>query len=164
VLTPRIAGSVFLDAYAGSGAVGIEAISRGAKHALLIEHHAGAIAVIRENLHSLGIETEATILRGSAIALLTKHTADIAFIDPPYEKSNEYSASLTAASKTGCSMAIAQHSSKVTLEDCYGALQKTRVLKQGDNSLSFYERNIEGSTSEQDVNVHDVGPGGPGFE
>jgi 16S rRNA (guanine966-N2)-methyltransferase len=139
VLAPRLNGTVFLDAYAGSGAVGIEALSRGAKRVILIERKHAAVEVIRENLTALGIGREAvTVVRGEASTLLNNFSADIAFIDPPYDLETEYTASLNALAATPCELAIAQHASRLTLADEYGRLQKTRVLKQGDNSLSFY--------------------------
>ncbi len=139
VLAPRIAGTVFLDVYAGSGAVGIEALSRGAERVILIERSTAAISVIRENLASLGIEEEVRVLRGDAALSLAHNKADIAFIDPPYEKTAEYSRSLSALSEAGFPYVIAQHASRLSLAEAYGALSKARVLKQGDNSLSFYE-------------------------
>ncbi len=139
VLAPRLAGTVFLDAYAGSGAVGIEALSRGARHVILIERNAKALHVLRENLRSLEIENETTVVRGSAAVLLSSHEAEIAFIDPPYEQTNEYANSLLALARSSCALAIAQHPSRLSLEARYGRLVRTRVLKQGDNSLSFYE-------------------------
>jgi 16S rRNA (guanine(966)-N(2))-methyltransferase RsmD len=138
VLAPRLAGKVFLDAYAGSGAVGIEALSRGASRVILIEKKHAAIEVIRANLASLGIGREISVVRGQASVLLANYPADIAFIDPPYELEIEYSASLNALAGTPCELAIAQHASRLTLAEEYGRLHKTRVLKQGDNSLSFF--------------------------
>jgi 16S rRNA (guanine966-N2)-methyltransferase len=140
VLAPWLESAVFLDAYAGSGAVGIEALSRGAKRVILVERNAQAVALIRENLRSLGIEPEAILVRGSAATLLRNYRPDIAFIDPPYEDAKEYAKSLLALSEIACPVVIAQHASRAVLEDMYGALKKTRVLKQGDNSLSFYEQ------------------------
>ena len=137
ILAPRIEGAVFLDAYAGSGAVGIEAISRGAKHVFFIERNAQALAILRENLSGLAIKDDATVVRGSAAVLLRNYRADIAFIDPPYDRPDEYGQSLAALS-SGCGLAVAQHSSRMVLEDVYGMLVKQRVLKQGDNSLTFY--------------------------
>lgn len=139
VLAPRIEGSVFLDAYAGSGAVGIEALSRGAKHIILIERSARAIVVIRDNVRSLQIDRDATIVQGRAATLVKKYRADIAFIDPPYEAAEQYADSLSALSESRCPLVIAQHASRISLEDRYGELRRTRVLRQGDNSLSFYE-------------------------
>ena len=139
VLTPWIDDAVFLDAYAGSGAVGIEALSRGAKQIILVEKSTQALAVIRENLATLGIGSETTVLHGTAVNHLRKHPADIVFIDPPYEQVKEYENSLMILGKMGCSRAIAQHSSRLLLEERYGQLARKRILKQGDNSLSFYE-------------------------
>jgi len=139
VLTPRIAGSVFVDAYAGSGAVGLEALSRGAKRVVLIERKQASIEIIRENLEALGVGKGAvSVVRGQAGLLLANFPADIVFVDPPYELVAEYALALNAVATTPCDLAIAQHPSRMTLEDEYGRLHKTRVLKQGDNSLSFY--------------------------
>ncbi len=137
VLTPHIPDCIFLDAYAGTGAVGIEALSRGAKHAILIERSSEAVAVIRENLNTLGIASEATVVRGAVKTKLKDLPCDIAFIDPPYEETNEYATALNALAN--CRLVIAQHASRFTLDDSYGPLQRYRVLKQGDNSLSFFE-------------------------
>ena len=138
ILGSRVDGAVFIDAYAGSGAVGLEALSRGAKQVFLIERSAQALAVIRENLLSLGAEDLVTILRGRAANLLSDHPADIVFLDPPYDQLNEYTNSLAALSTAHCPYVIAQHSSRLTLQESYGGLRKRRTLKQGDNSLSFY--------------------------
>src|SRR5580692_5445807 len=67
VLAPRIEGVTFLDAYAGSGAVGIEALSRGAAHAIFVEKRFSAVRVIRENLASLGVESRATVVESAAV-------------------------------------------------------------------------------------------------
>lgn len=140
VLTPRIEGARFLDAYAGTGAVGVEALSRGAKHVVLIESHRLALEAIRENLAALQIgKEEITVVRGSAPILLGNYPADIAFIDPPYDQEKQYGESLAALSNARCPLVIAQHASRLSLEDRYGKLVKARVLRQGDNSLSFYE-------------------------
>src|SRR5712691_11912347 len=68
VLAPRIEGAAFLDAYAGSGAVGIEALSRGAAHAIFVEKHFAAVRMIRENLAALRIEDRATIVQRASLA------------------------------------------------------------------------------------------------
>lgn len=140
VLAPRLEGIVFVDAYAGSGAVGIEALSRGARHVVLIERNPVAVSVIRENLASLGVASEATVVRGNALTALTKHDADMVFIDPPYAQVRDYAAALEIVEQMRCPLVIAQHESRLILPPNSGPLEKTRVLKQGDNSLSFYER------------------------
>ena len=139
VLAPRLPGSTFLDAYAGSGAVAIEALSRGAKHAVLIERSAKALVVLRDNLRALDLDSEATVVRGSAAVLLHNYPFDVAFIDPPYDQENEYEESLNALAATPVKLVIAQHPSRMLLAETYGRLNNFRVLRQGDNSLSFYE-------------------------
>lgn len=140
VLAPQIEGATFIDAYAGSGAVGMEALSRGASRVILIERNPQALAIIRENLQALAIESSVTVVRGKASQLLSSYQADIVFLDPPYDQVKEYADSLPVISQTACPLVIAQHSSQLTLDEQYGTLHKTRVLRQGDNSLSFYSR------------------------
>ena len=136
VLQPRIAGCVFVDAHAGSGSVGIEALSRGAKQAIFIERAKAALATIHENLRSLKIENRARVIHGSAATYLAAQPADIVFLDPPYARPDEYEACLRQAPRHA--LVIAQHATKEKLEDAYGDWRRTRVLRQGDNSLSFY--------------------------
>ena len=140
VLTPRIANATFLDAYAGTGSVGIEALSRGADKAILIERSPAALAILRANLRALQLTEEAVVVRGSAAAVLSAYRCDIAFLDPPYEEIGEYQKAMVALDASQCPLVIAQHTSRFALEERYGTLHKQRVLKQGDNSLSFYER------------------------
>ena len=135
VLTPRVAGAVFLDCYGGSGSVGIEALSRGAKRVIFVEKNVRALDVLRENLKSLGIEEKATVAR----VLSKEQVADIAFIDPPYHLEGEYRSALETLSGAGCGLAVAQHATRFALEERYGLLTKIRVLRQGDNCLSFFE-------------------------
>src|SRR2546422_11188246 len=94
VLAPRIEGAAFLDAYAGSGAVGIEALSRGAAHAIFVEKHFAAVRMIRENLAALRIEDRATIVQRASVAALGELDADIYFLDPPYVETGEYRGAL----------------------------------------------------------------------
>ena len=140
ILAPRLRDAIFLDAYAGSGAVGIEALSRGAKHVILIERNSLALGVIRDNIASLGIGDRITVLRGKAAALLGDRQTDIAFIDPPYDQPKEYGESLKTLVATTCQVAIAQHSVRLVLDDAYQDLARTRQVRQGDNVLSFFER------------------------
>ncbi len=141
VLAPRIEGSIFADVYAGTGAVGIEALSRGASRAIFIEQSRAAVAVIWENLRSLGIEGRASVRLGRATAVLPSIVADIVFIDPPYNLEQEYERALGILGEQQAALVIAQHASRLNLGESYGRLRRTRVLKQGDNSLSFYEPN-----------------------
>jgi 16S rRNA (guanine(966)-N(2))-methyltransferase RsmD len=140
VLGGRIAGAVFLDAYAGSGAVGIEALSRGAARAIFLEKRRRAVALIRENLASLGLEARAEVVHGEARKRLAAHTADMVFLDPPYQEPREYGAALRLLGGLTFPLVVAQHSVRMVLEDRYGALERVRRLRQGDHALSFFER------------------------
>lgn len=139
ILTPRINGSVFLDLYAGTGAVGIEALSRGAERAFFVENNQDALEVIRFNLKSLGLENRGRIWQGKAAHAISKiGSVDIAFLDPPYPQEGEYEKALSALADDPPGITIAQHSSRFALAESYGALKKSRVLKQGENTLSFF--------------------------
>src|SRR5579872_1303261 len=138
VLAPRIEGAVFADAYAGTGAVGIEALSRGASRAVFIEQNRGALAVIRENLKSLSAEARAQVLAGKVSALLGKVDADIVFLDPPYNLEREYGNALAALAAKPPGLVIVQHDVRLKLDETYGVLRQSRTLRQGDNVLSFY--------------------------
>lgn len=138
VLGARIEGAVFVDAYAGTGAVGIEALSRGAARAVFIERSKKAARVIQENLGALGIEDRARVLTVSAASALKNCEADIVFLDPPYERETEYASALGAFGEKLPSLVIVQHSVRFAPAESYGLIRKTRMLKQGDNVLAFY--------------------------
>ena len=152
VLAPGIKGSAFLDLYAGSGAVGIEALSRGAARVVFVERAPAALMVLRANLASLGLNGEFRIYAGAASAFLRRSHAgappafDHIFLDPPYDTAQEYEATLrllggaAAGLLTDCGMVIAEHRRKSALESSYGSLIRVRLLEQGDAGLSFYRR------------------------
>lgn len=127
-----------MDAYSGTGAVGIEAISRGAKRAIFLEQSQAAVVVIRANLKSLGIEGRAEVRRGRATSSLGKLGADIVFLDPPYRLDKEYELALDLVGAAPPTLVIVQHDVRRTLKETYGSLALDRVMKQGDNVLSFY--------------------------
>jgi 16S rRNA (guanine966-N2)-methyltransferase len=140
VLATRIADCTFMDAYAGTGAVGIEALSRGARRCVFIEKSRRALEVIHENLAALGLESRAEVFTSKAATVLDRARADIAFLDPPYEMAKEYEAAINALDGSETPLVIVQHSSRSTLADAFGSLTRYRIIKQGDNCLSFYER------------------------
>src|SRR5216683_2383521 len=86
VLAPRIEGATFAGLYAGTGAVGIEALSRGAARAIFVEQKHAAVRVIRENLKTLGLETRDEVSHGRAAAMIAIVEADIVCLDPPYDR------------------------------------------------------------------------------
>jgi 16S rRNA (guanine(966)-N(2))-methyltransferase RsmD len=138
VLQLRIKDAVFIDAHAGSGAVGIEALSRGAKRAIFIERGNEAIAVVQDNLQTLRLGGRARVIQGSAPSHLKSQQGDIVFLDPPYDQPKQYEACFRVLGDDPPPLVIAQHATREKLEDRYGQLRRTRVIKQGDNSLSFY--------------------------
>jgi 16S rRNA (guanine(966)-N(2))-methyltransferase RsmD len=153
VLAPRIEGARFLDLYAGSGAVGLEALSRGAAHVEFVERAPAALTVLRKNLAQLGL-TEGFRIHGAGVgAVLRKMKPaklnsgaafDVVFLDPPYDAAAEYVATLgllggdAAGLLAEGALVIAEHRRKEKLDEQYGLLGRTRLLEQGDASLSFY--------------------------
>jgi 16S rRNA (guanine966-N2)-methyltransferase len=159
ILATRIEGAVFADLYAGSGAVGIEALSRGARLVYFVDNAAPAVAAIRENLAALEIRSGFKIESGSisgALRRLSESSPDagpdercaIVFLDPPYAAADAYARTLTSIGEhadsllTPSGIVVAEHGRKMQppLADSYGPLQRYRVLEQGDAGLSFYGR------------------------
>ncbi len=138
VLAPQIGGTVFADLYAGTGAVGIEALSRGASRAIFVEQNRAALGVLRENLKSLGLEPRAEVRQGRASALLGSIDADIVFLDPPYDQEREYETALAKLGERAPKLVIAQHDIRLELKESCGTLRQRRVLRQGDNCLTFF--------------------------
>ena len=149
ILAPRVEGSRFVDLYAGTGAVGIEALSRGAEHVWFAEDAKAALAALRKNLAELKINRGYTLEDRGVGALLQRlskaQPVNVVFLDPPYEAENEYSGTLNFfGSERGRSllaadaMVIAEHNSKTKLAERYGALFHARLVKQGDAALSFF--------------------------
>jgi 16S rRNA (guanine(966)-N(2))-methyltransferase RsmD len=138
IIAAEVPGSIFLDAYAGTGAVGIEALSRGATRAIFLEKDKAALALIRDNLESLSVQARASVIAGPALRELGTHRADIVFLDPPYPLEKEYSEALKLISRGKPGLVIAQHSVRFDPGDQHGLLARYRVVKQGDNALSLY--------------------------
>ena len=150
ILAPRIDGAVFIDLYAGTGAVGIEALSRGASKAIFVERGRAALEALRANIRSLGLGAHAEIRQGKVTAMIGHviEAGAIVFLDPPYEMEQEYDMALEKLAVNAPGLVIAQHPSKLVLKEGYGMLRRTRILKQGENALSFYEPATAGSSTE----------------
>jgi 16S rRNA (guanine966-N2)-methyltransferase len=142
IIRDEVEDAVFVDAYAGTGAVGIEALSRGARHAVFIEKNRGAANLIRTNLTALKAEARSRVIHGPAALYLGGIEADIVFIDPPYPLEREYRASLDALEAKPPALVIVQHSSRFALDDVNGPLRRTRMVKQGENALSFFRHSL----------------------
>jgi 16S rRNA (guanine966-N2)-methyltransferase len=156
VLSPDISGSTFVDLFAGTGAIGIEAISRGAQDVLFVENHPPAAKLIRENLHSLNITKGATVLSLDAMRALEKiqqrqkdreFAYDYIFLDPPYAAAEEYQRVMTFLSAAPFvgenTVVIAEHAAKFELSEEFSTLERVRVLKQGGAALSFYRQRTQ---------------------
>lgn len=150
VLAPRFEQNpVFLDLYAGSGAVGIEALSRGAREAIFVEPAAAPMKELRGNLASLDIHGGFALEQRSVKEALprlreTGRIADIIFLDPPWSSQDEYALALGLLGGeclgvlAPSAVVIAEHEKRHELQEHYGVLDRIRVLRQGDAALSFF--------------------------
>jgi 16S rRNA (guanine966-N2)-methyltransferase len=147
VLAPQIEDSAWLDLYAGTGAVGIEALSRGARTVYFVESSRKAAAIIRQNLRALQIEEGYEVLERDAeqaLRLLDSQavSCDVCFLDPPYRMQQAYAEVLGFLSQSRllmpASMVVAEHEKHFDPGDKFGALERYRELRQGDAVLSFY--------------------------
>lgn len=150
VLAPRIDESTrFLDLCAGTGAIGIEALSRGAEFATFVDKSRRACALIEDNLEHLDIPegvTEVVCLTAETYSGRTHRTGwDIVYFDPPYD--HDHSQVLFEFGTDESSLLnedgvlIVEHHSKATMPDAVGSLRRWRIVKQGESNLSFFERN-----------------------
>jgi len=148
VLGPSVAGARFLDLYAGTGAVGIEALSRGAVEAVFVENHGASTKLIQENLSSLNITSGVQVIGADVagavarLAALRRPAFDFVFLDPPYADHHEYEKTMnilrTSALLAPDSKVIAEHRKSFELAEAFGNLERYRLLKQGDAVLSFF--------------------------
>jgi len=147
ILGPAVEDALFLDVYAGTGAIGIEAISRGAREVIFIEAHATSERRIRENLQALGIHSGAETIAADAVRGLEKLAArrliaDFIFLDPPYDDADELLRALEFLDGSRLiaprSLVIAEHHRKSNLPERFRRLERIRIVEQGDAALSFY--------------------------
>lgn len=140
-------GTVWLDIFAGTGAVGIEALSRGAKQVYFVESSKPAAELIRGNLESLEVTSGYKILQEpwarACWRLEREHVAaDIVFLDPPYKVKDAYAETLRALEASNViwamSVVIAEHEKRFDPGTEFGSLRRVRKLTQGDSTLSFY--------------------------
>ena len=152
VLTPgnpsALEGSVWIDLFAGTGAVGIEALSRGAAMVYFVDWSKDAVELIRRNLQPLNVSVSSQVLQQKserAISALDRQQLrpDFIFLDPPYALREGYQTTLEAlgnSALTEKALVIAEHEKKNDLAEEYGDLRKIRKLEQADAALSFYRR------------------------
>jgi 16S rRNA (guanine966-N2)-methyltransferase len=149
VVAPTVPSSVWLDLFAGTGAIGIEAISRGARMVYFVESSKRAVRTIHDNLSSLGIEEGFDLLEcavPAALRLLDSQvaTCDFCYLDPPYRKMADYEQVLGFLSHSRVlnpkGLVIAEHDKRFDPGEAFGSLRRQRTLRQGDSVLSFYGR------------------------
>jgi len=147
VLGPAVEDCIFVDLYAGTGAIGIEAASRGAREVIFVEKHVATTRLLRQNLVSLGLNGGVELIAGDAVQGLEKLAArhlvtDFIFLDPPYERADEYERTLEFIDSSHLlvpvSRVIVEHSVKTELPDRFERLERVRLIEQGDAALSFY--------------------------
>ncbi|MCA1556986.1 MAG: 16S rRNA (guanine(966)-N(2))-methyltransferase RsmD [Acidobacteria bacterium] len=149
VLAPRIDGVRFLDLCAGSGAVGIEALSRGASHVTFVDRSRKMCGLVESNLDLCGVpEDETEVIKAEADEFLRRVQSkmaerwDIAFFDPPYAVDYSMVLNLFGTGtilETDNGLLVVEHHHKNELRDEIGMLRRWRTIKQGDSCLSFYE-------------------------
>lgn len=151
VIALHVEGSVFLDLYAGTGAVGIEALSRGASEVIFVEQAVLALKAIRTNLSLLEIHSGYALEATSVAAALKRLAAqgrevNLVFLDPHYGVAEEYELALGLLGGA-CSgllapdaIVIAEHAKRYDPAENYGSLRRYRTLLQGDAGLSFYRK------------------------
>ena len=154
VLAPRVPGARVLDGYAGTGAAGLEALSRGASHVAFVESDRRAQALIADNLAHCGVEDGYAIIRASFASGLERLCADAAFVpfdivllDPPYDQvSDETIAMLTGAGRLLApdGIVVLEHAKRRSVPAAAGALVRARSLASGDSALTLYVRRAEG--------------------
>jgi len=149
VVAPSIEGSVWLDLFAGTGAIGIEALSRGARSVYFVEAASLAAKTIRKNLQTLEIAEGVEVIErevSNALRMLDSQAvaSDFVFLDPPYRKMGEYEQVMGFLSQSQLlspqSVVIAEHDKRFDPGNEFGALRRYRTLRQGDAVLSFYRR------------------------
>lgn len=150
ILGDEVSGACVLDLFAGSGALGLEAISRGASSCVFVDNNKSSIKAIKENLEALGLlDSEeidvifANVLRGISKFLRSGDKFDLIFLDPPYYKSLVKKSlfllgTYDILAKSG--IAIAEHSKHDEVPVSVGELKLYRSARYGDTRISFYHK------------------------
>ena len=147
VLGPHVDGAVMLDAFGGTGAIGIEALSRGAREVVFIESTAAGQQLIRKNLDLCGVRSGYRILTEEIFKALRSlaregFRAEIAFFDPPYDWKPYGDLAEILFAKELVSQpgyVVIEHHRKADLPESGNGYHRCRVVRQGDHRLSFYE-------------------------
>jgi 16S rRNA (guanine966-N2)-methyltransferase len=143
-ILPDVEGMAVLDLFAGSGALGIEALSRGAAHATFVDQGKAALTAIRGNLRELGLDARSTVLSGDAVALAARHVPaspwQLVFIDPPYRSDLAVRSATALAHLADDAVIVIEHDRRNAPPDQLGSLLRTDERRYGDTLVSFYTR------------------------
>jgi 16S rRNA (guanine966-N2)-methyltransferase len=157
VLGPAVIEARVLDLFAGTGALSLEALSRGARDAVLVEDHGTALNILRDNIKTLGLENRTRVLAQSVTLALKKLAAhgekfSLVFLDPPYERGLALE-TLTALPGSGLLLPeariIAEHSQRETLPELVAGLKLSQCRRYGDTQVAFYE--VRENIAEQEL-------------
>ena len=144
ILAPQIEDASFLDLYAGSGSIGIEAVSRGAKQAVFVENNRQHLLLLKKNISLLPSREQVPIVESSVLDFLKRNKTpfDLIFLDPPYEDDLEGLLQTLAQCDTigPDSLVIVEHFHKKNIPDQIGDLSLLRRYPYGGTALSFYVR------------------------
>ena len=141
ILAPRVAGARVLDGYAGTGALGIEALSRGAAHVTFVERDRRAQTLIAENLARCGLADGYVMMRASvsrALADLQGASFDIMIFDPPYQEQADEMLAAAADRLAAGGVLVLEHARRAQTPESAGRLVRTRQIISGDSALSLY--------------------------
>ena len=142
VLAPRIDGARVLDGYAGTGAVGIEALSRGASEVTFVERDRRAAALIESNLKKCRIESGYVIIQSSVLQAIERLSSERAFdvilLDPPYASDFQEALPHVGDIVKPDGVVILEHARKAEAPAAAGRLTRVREVKSGDSTLTFY--------------------------
>jgi 16S rRNA (guanine966-N2)-methyltransferase len=141
ILAPRIAGARVLDGFAGTGAIGIEAISRGAAHVTFVERDRRAQALIAENLAHCGVTDGYAIIRasvGRAIDDLRAESFAIMIFDPPYDEEADDVLAAAGERLSAGGVLVLEHARRRPSPEHVGRLRRSRDVASGDSALAFY--------------------------
>jgi len=144
ILTPRIAGARVLDGFAGTGAVGLEALSRGAAHVTFVERDRRASALIEGNLRRCGVESACAIIRAgfddAARGALRDAVFDLILLDPPYDEDLGPIVGAAAPLVGGDGLLVLEHARRQAAPEVSGELMRVREVRSGDSALAIYQR------------------------
>ncbi|MBW2108318.1 MAG: 16S rRNA (guanine(966)-N(2))-methyltransferase RsmD [Deltaproteobacteria bacterium] len=147
ILADRVAGSVVLDLFAGTGSLAIEALSRGASMAVLVDNHTQAVKLSARNISVFGLDRQCVvlkrdILKGLAFLKARGRVFDLVFMDPPYDRAMGLT-TLNLLERSEClassALVVVEHSRREPLPEKVGSLEQIRQRGHGNTLVSFYE-------------------------